>query len=263
MPSLTRPVALLDLDGTLHEGTLGAAVLRELLRSGAIAEEHAKAALDVIGSRSETSASFNTTTHQVYAHYSAAIQGLPHHALVDASQRAWAAQRNKLFGFVRPLLRELSTRGYVLALISGSPHEAVMTAAEDLGIPHFCGAQIAVTAGLCEGGLVRAPGLPGAKVRCLTELAKTQPLDLPASLALGNTASDIGLLEAVGYPFAFEPDEVLAAAAQRRGWTLTDRNTALGDCRLAMTGPGRDESENPTAPRQRLQARSSPPVPPE
>lgn len=235
MPALTRPAAVLDLDGTLHPRTLGGQVLRELLRDGAAPQGPAHAALAAIDGRAGTPVSFRTTVDEVYTGYTAAVAGLPHPMLVQAARRAWHAERHAVFDFVAPLLHELALRDHILVLISGSPHELIEEAADDLGIPHRFGARVAVAEGHCLARLERAPGYPGEKIRCLTELAAHLPIDLSRSIALGNSASDIEILTAVGAPVAFEPDQELSAAAQRHGWSIADRGTALELCLNTIT----------------------------
>ncbi|WP_329028395.1 HAD family hydrolase [Streptomyces sp. NBC_00690] len=230
---MKRPAALLDLDGTLHPRTLGAQMLRELLRAGASRDSAAGAALTAIGvieGRAEKSASFLTTVDEVYTNYTTMVAGLPHSMLVQAAGQAWQAERHAVFDFVPVLLADLTARGFVLALISGSPQEMVKEAGSALGISHCYGAQVTVVEGHCQGRLERAPGYPGEKTRCLADLAAQIPLDLPRSLTLGNSASDIEILNAVGHPVAFEPDQELSTAAQRHGWPSADRDTALRTC---------------------------------
>lgn len=224
MPRLVRPAAVLDLDGTLHPRTLGAAVLRELPSAGGDSGAMALAAIEARGSGPT---SFQATVEQVYTHYAAAVAGVPHETLKEASRRAWAVSRPELFNFVVPFLGELRRREYVTVLISGSPEEAVEVAAVDLGIEHYYGARVAVAAGRCLARLERTPGYPGEKIRCLQEMRERVALDLSRSLAIGDSASDIELLDAVGFPVAFEPDMEMAAVAWERGWPCADRETVL------------------------------------
>ncbi|MEE1926860.1 haloacid dehalogenase-like hydrolase [Streptomyces sp. TRM 70351] len=170
---------------------------------------------------------FQSTVEQVYTHYAAAVAGVPYEMLKAASRRAWAVSRPELFDFVVPFLEELRRRGYVAVLISGSPEEAVEVAAADLGIQYSYGARVAVAAGRCLARLERAPGYPGEKLRCLQVLRERVPLDLSRSLAIGDSASDIELLNVVGYPAAFEPDMEMATVARERGWPCVDRETVL------------------------------------
>ncbi|WP_405657920.1 haloacid dehalogenase-like hydrolase [Streptomyces sp. NBC_01166] len=219
------PAAVLDLDGTLHPGTLGASVLRELVAAGHARSHAAGRALAAIADRAHTPAA--TTVDQVYASYTQAVAGMPHRQLREASRRAWDAQRGALFPYVPTLLRTLSTRGYTVVLLSGSPQEALDRVGGDLHVHHCYGAQIAVRDGRCQGYLTRAPGRQGEKLRILNHLAERLQLDLTQSLALGNSASDLSLLQAVGNPVAFEPDAALAAHARGAGWGRVTRDTAL------------------------------------
>ncbi|WP_159011876.1 HAD family hydrolase [Streptomyces sp. NRRL F-5123] len=225
---------MLDLDGTIHPGTVGAAVLRELVRVRAVRDNAAGAALAAVADRGAVRKSFRDTVETVYAHYTAAIDGLPHQVLEEAARRAWQECRAGVFPFVRPVLSAAARRGYVTAVVSGSPEEAVAQAASDLGIAHAYGARAETAEGRCRARLLRAPGRPGQKIRCLHDLGVRQPLDPARSIALGNSMSDAGLLAVVGHPIAFEPDAELAALARCHGWPVVDRTTAERVCLDAM-----------------------------
>ncbi|GJF23634.1 MULTISPECIES: haloacid dehalogenase-like hydrolase [Streptomyces] len=232
---------VLDLDGTVHPGTVGAALLRHLLtidvvRRDAAAEE----ALAAIAGRGGVEVPHHTTAQVVYANYAAAVEGMNHQVLQNAARLAWQSCRGGVFAFVRPLVAAAIENGYETVLISGSPAEVVEWAAADLGVAHCYGARARVVDGHCDGRLTRAPGLPGQKARCLAELGERVPLDLLRSVALGNGCSDDEVLAMVGHPIAFEPEPEFATVAIDRGWALADRTTALGACleAMAVSGPG-------------------------
>lgn len=242
MPAIApRPALVLDLDGTVHPGTAGAAVLRELLGCGVVRRDAATEALEAIASRTEAAIPFRTTAQVVYTNYATVVKGLPHRALRNAAQLAWGSCRRDVFDFVRPVVSAAIGQGYETVLISGSPAEAVECAAADLGITHHFGTQVRVRDGLCDGCLSRTPGIPGEKVRCLVELGERVPLDLSRSVALGNGNSDDELLSVVGHPIAFEPEHELVAPARDRRWTVADRRTALHVCLRALAASGPPE----------------------
>ncbi|WP_393916533.1 HAD family hydrolase [Halostreptopolyspora alba] len=231
MPDLSgSPALILDLDGTVHPGTVGAEVLRELVQTGNASQEAASTALAAISGRADPSASFYATVETVYSQYAAAIDGIPHHALKNAARFAWRTCRRTVFEFAWPVVSAAAQSGYTTVIISGSPLEAVSEASLDLEISHYYGTQVEVTDGHCRARLERAPGHAGGKRGCLDELNERLTLDLGRSLAIGNSVSDIEILTAVGYPITFEADADLAALARARDWPMVDRETALRAC---------------------------------
>jgi haloacid dehalogenase-like hydrolase len=56
------------------------------------------------------------------------------------------------------------------------------------------------------------------KAEAITELAGTLDLDLAASTAYSDSATDVPMLELVGRPVAVNADRALAKVARDRGW---------------------------------------------
>jgi fatty acyl-CoA reductase len=72
--------------------------------------------------------------------------------------------------------------------------------------------------GLLTGRLEKLPPTGEARALILAEYAAAEGLDLGESIAYADSASDLPLLECVGFPVAVNPEAKLAAIARRRGW---------------------------------------------
>jgi HAD superfamily hydrolase (TIGR01490 family) len=72
--------------------------------------------------------------------------------------------------------------------------------------------------GLLTGRLEHLPPTGEARALVLAEYAAAEGLDLGESIAYADSASDLPLLECVGFPVAVNPEAKLAAIARRRGW---------------------------------------------
>jgi alcohol-forming fatty acyl-CoA reductase len=72
--------------------------------------------------------------------------------------------------------------------------------------------------GLLTGRLEQLPPTGEARALILAEYATAEGLDLGESIAYADSASDLPLLECVGFPVAVNPEAKLATIARRRGW---------------------------------------------
>ena len=72
--------------------------------------------------------------------------------------------------------------------------------------------------GRLTGRLDQLPPTGEARALVLAEYAAAEGLDLGESIAYADSASDLPLLECVGFPVAVNPEAKLAAIARRRGW---------------------------------------------
>ncbi|GAB2838647.1 HAD family phosphatase [Streptomyces daliensis] len=224
-------LAVLDLDGTLLEGFLAEAVTKVLLAvpgAEVCAVRRARSAIDAYRARvidhDECAAHF----HDAYAR---SVRGLPAAVLGEVGAQGWRLARGQLFPHARRLVRALRAQGFSPCLLSGSPQEAVLHAARDLGVEHAWGLVLETDPhGRCTERYLRAPASSGVKGAILREATAGIPVDWRQSLAMGDSPSDIDVLDMVGHPLAYEPDAQLRAIAVAKGWTVVDRTTVLDIC---------------------------------
>jgi HAD superfamily hydrolase (TIGR01490 family) len=82
--------------------------------------------------------------------------------------------------------------------------------------------------GRLTGHLTNLPPIGEARALVLTEYAEEHSLNLEESVAYADSASDLAMLEAVGFPVAVNPESRLAAIARRRGWHVEHWSKAEG-----------------------------------
>jgi HAD superfamily hydrolase (TIGR01490 family) len=108
--------------------------------------------------------------------------------------------------------------GHRVYLVSASPEEIVLPLTDMLG----------VDGAICSRGEVDAEGrytgrmafyaYGPQKATAMRELAERVGIDLTASSAYSDSATDLPMLEAVGRPVAVNADRALAKVARERGW---------------------------------------------
>ena len=82
--------------------------------------------------------------------------------------------------------------------------------------------------GLLTGHLTNLPPIGEARALVLSDYAAAHDLSLEESVAYADSASDLAMLEAVGFPVAVNPEARLAAIARRRGWHVEHWAKAQG-----------------------------------
>jgi fatty acyl-CoA reductase len=86
-------------------------------------------------------------------------------------------------------------------------------------------------AGRFTGRLEQLPPTGEARALVLAEYAAREGLDLGEAVAYADSASDLPLLECVGFPVAVNPEARLATIARRRGWHVEQWDKAGGGAR--------------------------------
>jgi HAD superfamily hydrolase (TIGR01490 family) len=118
------------------------------------------------------------------------------------------------------LIRDHQARGHKIFIVSASPEEIVAPLARYLQVDEA----VATRAELDENG--RYTGRTerycyGAeKAQLVKEIAERDGIDLAASYAYSDSASDLPLLELVGHPIVVNPDRELLRAARSREWEI-------------------------------------------
>jgi HAD superfamily hydrolase (TIGR01490 family) len=112
--------------------------------------------------------------------------------------------------------RERGERSYI---VSAALQEIVEALVDELGLDGGIGSEAEVEDGRYTGRLTRR--LDGAaKAEALGRLASSEGIDLRASTAYSDSASDVPFLEAVGHPVVVNPDRRLRVVAAERAWRV-------------------------------------------
>lgn len=145
------------------------------------------------------------------------------------------------------LIRHHHDEGHLVVLVSASPEEIVQPLGAYLGADVV----VATTARLDElgrySGELELYCYGPAKAAAMAALAGERHLDLAASWAYSDSATDLPMLEAVGHPVAVNPDRALLRTARERDWEvqrfvrpvrLRDRVTMPRPAATAAAGGG-------------------------
>ncbi len=117
------------------------------------------------------------------------------------------------------LIEEHHLAGRDVIIVSASGAEVVEPIGEMLGADGVVATQMEIVDGRYTGEIdYYAYG--ANKAAALERLAAEHHYDLSRSYAYSDSATDIHMLEAVGYPFAVNPDRELRREAVSRGWPI-------------------------------------------
>jgi HAD superfamily hydrolase (TIGR01490 family) len=140
------------------------------------------------------------------------------------------------------LISEHKAAGRDVVIVSSSGEEVVAPIGAMLGADHVVATQMHVADGRYTGEIGRYAYGPEKAVAILA-LAEERGYDLAGSYAYSDSATDVPMLEAVGHPFAVNPDRALRRIAAERGWpTLVFSNAVPLRQRISGLRP-----EHPTA----------------
>ncbi|MFF7381579.1 haloacid dehalogenase-like hydrolase [Streptomyces griseoluteus] len=232
--------AILDLDGTLLPGVLGAQYVRDLLDDGACQDTAGRACADAIGRYVEADTGRAEIMAEAYRFYAEALHGTPREQAQHIAVRTWRTCRERLFPFVHDLLDLLRAHRVRVYLLSGNSDLLIQEAVRDLGLNGGRGAVTEVEDGLLTRRLTCTPGLPGGKSAVMSELVESGEVDPIGNLAIGNAVNDAEIFIGSGAVIAFEPDSALRGLAAAHGWAVADRTTILHTSSLLLSAAPQD-----------------------
>jgi HAD superfamily hydrolase (TIGR01490 family) len=118
------------------------------------------------------------------------------------------------------LIREHQAAGRLVFIVSASPEEIVEPLAGYLGVDDYIATRSEVDEGGRYTGEMAFYAYGPHKADAMRELALSDSIDLAASFAYSDSATDIPMLECVGHAVAVNPDRELSRRARAEGWEI-------------------------------------------
>jgi phosphoserine phosphatase len=140
----------------------------------------------------------------------ALLKGLPATALDEA------AQRIRLMPGARALVATLRATGVTTALVSGAFTVFADPIAAQLGFDHLVANRLDIADGRIAGTVAAPIVTRETKRDALVALARECGIPIAATLAVGDGANDLPMLEAAGLGIAFHAKPAVAAGARWR-----------------------------------------------
>ena len=123
-----------------------------------------------------------------------------------------------IYGEALELMATHRDAGRRIIIVSASPSEIVMPLADYLGADDAIASQALVDEEGRYTGRMAFDAFGPAKVDAMKAIAARYDIDLAASYAYSDSATDLPMLEAVGHPVVVNADKELARVAAERDW---------------------------------------------
>lgn len=236
MTKTNKPFAVFDIDGTLIRWQLYHAIVNQLAKSGHVSEQ------DYAAIRTSRMQWKKRTHEQSYKDYEKTVVTAFHNAIktIDyaiynaAVDEVLSEHKEQVYTFTRDLIASLKQNDYVLLAISGSQYEIVQKLAEFYGFDDAVGNQYTRANNSFTGTHAHTVE---RKREVLEGLIAQHQLTSGGSVAVGDSESDIPLLEAVDQPIAFNPTKGLMKQARSKRWRIVvERKNTVYDLRPSEHG---------------------------
>ncbi len=215
-----RPVAVFDIDGTVFRSSLLIELVDRLIMRGVIPEaartEYEQAQIDWL----DRNGDYEAYIKKVVSSFVKYIKGLPYGDVADIAGEIIEEKRNRTYHYTRDLIKELKQEGYFLLAVSHSPKFIVDGFAYELGFDKSYGTFYSTGASGRFTGEIEDEHVIMNKSATLLRAIEKENLSLTRSVGVGDTESDISMLDLVEVPIAFNPNRGLYRHAQQHEWKI-------------------------------------------
>ncbi len=214
-----EPLAVFDVDGTLFRRGLLPALTRRLVDEGVFSERVREELSRDYYAWVERRGSYETYDELVVELFLRELKGVSVAELRRCATVEVEAHGRRLHIYTRDVARRLKQAGYHLIAISGSPQEILDLVLKPLGFDRSWGTVLTKDArGRYTGEMLQNPFRNKRQV--LEEFLEGADVSLEVSVGMGDTLSDVGFLELVRTPIAFNPNRSLFEVARRSNWPI-------------------------------------------
>lgn len=214
-----KPFVVFDIDGTLIRWQLYHAIADALAKRGHIdnkTHQKIKDARMVWKNRTHGEA-FDDYQSELIEVYEKLLLELSYKDFNRAVKNVYDEYKDQVYTYTRQLIKKLKKDGYLLFAISGSQLEIVEKIAKHYRFDNCVGTIYEHEKDKFTGAMTIHLG---GKHVVLQELIKKHHASLKGSIAVGDSASDISMLEMVEIPIAFNPEKKLFNFAKDKGWKI-------------------------------------------
>ncbi len=214
-----RKFAAFDLDGTLIRWQLYHAIVDKLAKSGELGKDAHKQLhkARMVWKNREHPDAFKEYEMALIKIYEQAFPNLDVNTFDKLVHDVIGEYKDQVYTYTRDLIKKLKMQNYFLLAISGSHKELVKEIADYYGFDDCVGTEYDRKQGKFSGKKFIASR---DKKAVLEQLVKKHTLSFENSIAVGDSASDVAMLELVEKPIAFNPDQSLLKTAQKNAWKI-------------------------------------------
>lgn len=216
---MSKSFAVFDIDGTLIRWQLYHAVVDKLAKQGVLGEgiRDQLHQARMVWKRREHPEAFKEYEQVLVRLYQNAIKDLSTKDFDAMVQEVIHEYKDQTYVYTRKLLQDLKQEGYLLFIISGSHHELIEQLTKYYGFDDFVATTYERKKESFSGKHVFGAA---DKKRSLEALVIKHKATYTDSLAIGDSDSDIAMLELVEKPIAFNPDQTLFEHSKKHNWLI-------------------------------------------
>lgn len=217
---MAQSVAVFDIDGTIYRSSLLIDLVDELVARDIFPKDAKRLYAKAEEGWKNRRAGYDPYMNKVVQVFKKFAKGIPYGQVADVAGEIIEARKDRVYRYTRDLVLDLKSQGYFLLAVSRSPKFIVDGFGYELGfdksygIFYETGATGRFTGEIEDEHFIMNKGL------VLQRAVKKEKLTFRGSVGVGDTESDISMLELVDQPIAFNPNKGLLRHAKQHQWKV-------------------------------------------
>lgn len=212
-------LAIFDIDGTIFRKNLAFELINELAWRGIFKKDVRKDLVRHYNNWLDHKGTYEEYRKALVKLYAENLKGCKKADVAQASVDVIKFFKDRTYIFAEDLIRKLKAENYIIIAISGSPIEIVEAYNDHLKFDAVFGSVYEVDEDdVYTGGYVLEPSKDKSQV--VRKYLAENNLSLAESYGIGDTESDVSMLEMVDNPIAFNPNLNLKEIAEKNNWKI-------------------------------------------
>jgi len=215
-----RKFAVFDVDGTIFRSSLLIEVVNQLIETSAFPKDARKVYEREHERWLDREGDYQEYIDGVVRAFNRHLKGIHYGVLADAAEEVVERQWKHVYRYTRDLLKDLKKRDYFLLAVSHSPKTVLDKFCPRMGFDKTYGIVYEIGPQECFTGRLVDDHLILNKANILKRAVEKEGLTLAHSIGVGDTESDIPMLELVARPICFNPNKKLYRYAKLKKWKV-------------------------------------------
>lgn len=218
--SSKKKVAIFDIDGTVFRSAVMFEVVDRMIQRGMLPKAASAAVLEAKDAWKNRTGKFETYNERFIHLMENDFDDIDVEEFKELAAEVIGEVKDHQYRYTRGLMEQFRDRDYILVAISGAQQIVLDIYNHYLGFDYVFGGGLEVRDGKFTGNPEGTSPYYGKSSVVATFLKAHPNVTLEDSYGIGDTESDVGFLEKVTHPIAFNPNRVLFDIAKQKGWEI-------------------------------------------
>ncbi len=215
-----QKVAFFDIDGTVFRSSLLIEVVEACVREGIFPITAQAGYIHEYEAWKNREGSYEKYIDAIIKTFITHIKGVYYGDFADIGRSVVEEQGKRTYRYTRDFIQDLRSKGYYIVAISQSPKTILDSFCASYGFDKVYGRVYEIGPRDLFTGVVTEEDFIKDKAKVVERVIQKEGLTREGSIGVGDTESDIPLLESVEMPICFNPNRALYTYAQGREWPV-------------------------------------------